>query len=204
MKKLLHVGCGVATLEKLPQGFNDGNWQEVRFDIDDAPEIGADILGTITDMSGVEDAHVDALYSSHNIEHVYYHQVLDVLKEFRRVTKPDGFCVITCPDMQTVAQYMADGKFDDPIYHSVSGPISALDIAYGHIASLRNGHEYMAHKMGFSLKLLGEFLGRAGFPKYLTKRRQDKHDLWAVAFNYDVSYEEAQQVFEAHTGVLLG
>jgi predicted SAM-dependent methyltransferase len=203
MKKLLHVGCGTAKLEKLPKGFNDGNWQEVRFDIDDSPAIAADILGTITDMNNVEDASVDALYSSHNIEHVYYHQVLDVLKEFKRVTKPNGFCVITCPDMQTIAKFMAEGKFDEPLYHSPSGPISPLDIAYGHIKSIEHGHEYMAHKMGLSHKLLGDFLQKAGFAKYLTKRRAHKYDLWAVAFNYDLEYPEAREIFEAYTGVSL-
>ena len=175
----------------------------MRFDIDDDPKIAADVLGTITDMSAVEDASVDALYSSYNIEHVYHHQVLGVLKEFKRVTKPGGFCVITCPDMQTVAQYMAEGKFDDPIYTSPSGPITPINIAYGHIDSLRQGHEYMAHKMGFSMALLGKFLGQAGFVKYVTKRRPNRQDLWAVAFNYDLEYPEAKEIFEAYTGVAL-
>jgi predicted SAM-dependent methyltransferase len=38
---------------------------------------------------------MDALYSSHNIEHVFAHEVVPTLKEFRRVLKPDGFVVIT-------------------------------------------------------------------------------------------------------------
>jgi hypothetical protein len=75
---MLHVGCGSATLAKLPPGFRDGSWSEVRLDIN--PAVKPDIIGTITDMPDVPSGSMDAVYSSHNIEHVYTH---DVIKRFR-------------------------------------------------------------------------------------------------------------------------
>jgi hypothetical protein len=45
--------------------------------------LNPDIVGTMTDMSAVADASVDALFSSHNIEHLYPHEVPVALAEFR-------------------------------------------------------------------------------------------------------------------------
>jgi len=44
-------------------------WKEIRLDID--PANAPDILGTMLDMPAVADGSVDAIYSSHNIEHLY-------------------------------------------------------------------------------------------------------------------------------------
>jgi SAM-dependent methyltransferase len=136
-KRVLHVGCGSATLAKLPPGFKDGGWSEVRLDIN--PAVKPDIIGTITNMADVPSGSMDAVYSSHNIEHVYAHEVIQALQEFRRVLKEDGFAVITCPDLQEVAARMADGRLFDPLYVSPAGPIAPIDIVYGHRASIARG-----------------------------------------------------------------
>ena len=72
MKTFLHVGCGHENKSKL-KGFNNDNWKEIRFDIN--KEVNPDIEGTLLDMNQVPDKSVDAIYSSHNIEHVYSHQM---------------------------------------------------------------------------------------------------------------------------------
>ena len=59
------------------------------------------------DMAAVQSESMDALYSAHNIEHVYAHEVPVVLTEFLRVLKPTGYLVITCPDLQTVCALVA-------------------------------------------------------------------------------------------------
>jgi ubiquinone/menaquinone biosynthesis C-methylase UbiE len=178
MKSVLHVGCGAATIEKMTDGFKTGDWKEVRFDIN--PAVRPDIVGTITDMKAVGDNSVDALYSSHNIEHVYAHEVQAVLKEFLRVLKPDGFAVITCPDIESVAAHVAAGKLTDPLYNSPSGPISALDILYGHSAAIARGETYMAHRTAFTKATLGSNLTDAGFSVVGTRQRSHAFDLWAV------------------------
>lgn len=86
-------------------GFQSAQWRELRFDID--PAVAPDILGIMTDMSALGDASVDAIFSSHNIEHLYPHEVPVALKEFIRVLKPDGFAVMTCPDLLSTAEMIA-------------------------------------------------------------------------------------------------
>lgn len=179
-KTILHVGPGHRNNgAKLPAAFLGSDWQEIRLDIDPANE--PDIVGSMLDMALVADASVDAIYSAHNIEHVYAHEVPQVLKEFLRVLKPDGFLVVTCPDLQTVCQLVAEDKLNDAAYTSQAGPITPLDILYGHGAALAAGHLYMAHKTGFTLKTLTQALHATGFATSAGKRRLRGLDLWVVA-----------------------
>ncbi len=80
MKTFLHVGCGPKRKDRTTPGFNTPEWTELRLDIDES--VSLDIVGTMTDMSQVSDASVDALFSSHNIEHLYPHEVPKALTEF--------------------------------------------------------------------------------------------------------------------------
>lgn len=179
-KTILHVGPGHRNNgAKLPPAFQGSDWKEIRLDIDPANE--PDIVGSMLNMAAVADASVDAIYSAHNIEHVYAHEVPQVLKEFLRVLKPDGFLVVTCPDLQTVCQLVAEDKLGDAAYTSQAGPITPLDILYGHGAALAAGHLYMAHKCGFTLKTLTQALHAAGFATSAGKRRLRGLDLWVVA-----------------------
>ncbi len=68
-----------------------------------------DVLGTMTNMSAVATGSVDAVVSSHNIEHLYPHEVPLALAEFVRVLKPDGRVLITCPDMQPASKTAMSG-----------------------------------------------------------------------------------------------
>src|SRR3990167_8358112 len=130
MKQFLHVGCGPKHKDRTTAGFNNPDWHELRLDIDES--VNPDIVGTMTDMSAVADASVDAVFPSHNIEHLYPHEVPVALAEFKRVLREDGFVVITCPDLQSVCALIAEDKLTEPAYTSPAGPIAPLDILYGH------------------------------------------------------------------------
>lgn len=67
MKIFLHVGCGPKRKDRTTTGFNIPEWHEQRLDIDES--VNPDIVGTMTDMSAVASESVDAIFSSHNIEH---------------------------------------------------------------------------------------------------------------------------------------
>ena len=84
------------------------------------------------DMSAIGSASVDAVYSSHNLEHVFPHEVDTVLREFRRVLRPEGICVVTVPDLQAVRALIAQDKLEDVAYISGGGSITPLDIVYEH------------------------------------------------------------------------
>jgi cyclopropane fatty-acyl-phospholipid synthase-like methyltransferase len=160
-KKLLHVGCGPYRAEALPPELRTEEWQEIRLDID--PNVNPDILGTITDLSAVEDNSVDAVYSSHNLEHIYDYEVPTALAEFKRVLKKGGLTWLVVPDMQIAAEWVVKGDIDDqPLYISPGGPVKALWMFYG-IGTSIPGIPYMAHKTGFTASSLQNQLTKAGF-----------------------------------------
>src|SRR5882724_3187896 len=108
MPTFLHVGCGHAGKAQTTKGFDTLDWREVRLDID--PAVRPDIVGSMTDMAAVPDGAMDAVFSSHNIEHLYPFETPVALAEFLRVMRPDGFAVITCPDLRSVAALVVEDK----------------------------------------------------------------------------------------------
>ena len=197
MKTLLHVGCGPKHKDETTLAFNSSSWKELRLDID--PSVQPDLLGTMTDMRSVESGSVDAVFSSHNIEHLYPHEVPVALAEFLRVLKPDGFVVITCPDLQSVCALVAEDKLTDAAYTSPAGPIAPLDILYGHRPPMARGNLYMAHRCGFTQKVLASTLQSAGFAKCGSmKRGAPYYDLWITATKSDLPDEQVRELATAH------
>ncbi len=177
---VLHVGCGAPSAGKLPaEFFGDGEWREVRLDIDAA--VAPDIVASITDMAPVRSASFDAVWSSHNLEHLYPHEVALALAEFRRVLKPGGVAYMTMPDLQQVAELVARDGLCDMAYISPAGPVTPLDMLYGHGASLAAGNSFMGHRTGFTARSLEAALLAAGFGSARVVR--DGHfALWAAAY----------------------
>ena len=197
MKKFLHVGCGPKHKDRTTGGFNTSSWTELRLDID--PAVQPDIIGTMTDMSAVASASVDAVFSSHNIEHLYPHEVPLALAEFKRVLLPTGFVVITCPDLQSVCALVAQDKLTEPAYVSPAGPIAPLDILYGHRPAMARGNLYMAHRCGFTQKVLTSTLQASGFATVAARRReQPNFDLWALATVAPMTEAELRQLAAEH------
>ncbi len=177
---MLHVGCGVYETEKLPLMFRHSGWREIRLDID--PKVDPDVVASITDMQVISDATVDAVYSSHNVEHLFPHEVPLALREMNRVLKPNGFAFIKLPDLQEVARFIADGKLEDALYMSPVGAIAPLDILYGHRPSLARGNTFMAHRTGFTGTTLAAALIAAGFASVMVQRDVPNFALTAIAF----------------------
>lgn len=177
-KIVLHVGCGTYHASKLHPLFRGGDWQEIRLDIN--PDVRPDIIGSITNMHTVASESVDAVWSAHNLEHVFPHEVPVVLREFLRVLKPGGFALVNVPDIQAAAEYIAQGNLEGPLYESPNGPISAIDILYGHRPALESGGFYMAHKTGFTADSIEKRFVEVGFEK-VTVRKTD-FNLWAMGY----------------------
>jgi len=197
MKQFLHVGCGPKHKDRTTAGFNNPDWHELRLDIDES--VNPDIVGTMTDMSAVADASVDAVFSSHNIEHLYPHEVPVALAEFKRVLREDGFVVITCPDLQSVCALIAEDKLTEPAYTSPAGPIAPLDILYGHRPPMARGNLYMAHRCGFTQKVLTGTLQAAGFAAVAGMRRGHPcYDLYALATKAAMDEADLRALAAAH------
>lgn len=175
---LLHIGCGRETIDSLPAGFHEG-FREIRVDLD--PDARPDLVSSFTDLSGIPDASVDAIFSSHTIEHLYWFEVPQALAECRRVLRPDGLLVTTCPDLQAAAAMIADDRIDEVAYQSAAGPITPFDIVYSYRPYVQMAPQTMSHKCGFTLRTLSEAVRDAGFQSYIGHRRPLHFDLWLLA-----------------------
>jgi predicted SAM-dependent methyltransferase len=178
-KSLLHVGSGRPAPGRLHPLFRDEAWRELRLDID--PQVEPDIIGSITDMGMIESGAHDALFASHTIEHLHSHEVPAALQGFRRVLKADGFALIRTPDLAAIAEALLKHGPDHVAYVAPAGPITPLDMLFGHGRSLRLGRQHMAHHTGFTEERLGRLLLSAGFAEARTLTLPE-FDLWAAAF----------------------
>jgi SAM-dependent methyltransferase len=177
-KIVLNVGCGYASRHGLHPSFQNAEWRELRLDIN--PAVNPDVLCSMTDMHPIETGSVDAVWSSHNLEHLHRHEVPLALAEFKRVLRPGGEVLLTLPDLQRIAELVASDGLEDEAYASPAGPITPLDMIYGHTPSLARGNEYMAHRTGFTARTLRQLLFEAGFVGVVLQR--DGFSLWARAF----------------------
>lgn len=196
MKTFLHVGCGPNRKQHTTRSFAGEDWREVRVDID--PGASPDVVASMTDMTALADESADAIFSAHNIEHLYPHEVPVALKEFLRVLKPEGFLVLTCPDLKSVAELIAQDKLTEPAYHSSAGPITPLDILYGHRPAMAAGNLFMAHRCGFTEKVLTATLLEAGFLSVAAAARPTDFDLWAIAGKAALSGEALLAIAHDH------
>lgn len=176
---VLHVGCGPPNPENLDDRFRSPEWRELRLDID--PRMRPDIVDDIVEMASVPSESVDAVWSSHNIEHVFAYQVPRVFGEFFRVLRPGGFALVTTPDLQRAAERIASGKLEEPLYVADAGPVTPLDMVYGHGREISRGFEEMAHRTGFTARTLERKLCDAGFAAVRVRREPGDRALWAEA-----------------------
>jgi predicted SAM-dependent methyltransferase len=178
VKIVLNVGCGHPGGSGVHPSLRGPEWREMRLDID--PAVNPDILCSMTDMYPVTTGSIDAIWCSHNLEHLHRHEVPTALSEFMRVLQAGGQLLLTLPDLQSIAELVASDGLEDEAYRSPSGPITPLDMIYGHTASMAHGHYYMAHKTGFTARTLGQLLINAGFTD--VKLHREGFALWARAY----------------------
>jgi len=151
-KTVLNVGFGGIAIKDLlyTEVFED--MREISLDIDN--KFNPDILADVTDISHIPNNYVDCAYTSHMIEHIDYFKVPSVISELLRVCKPDGYVRILTPNLQVIGEKIASGDLLDVVYESAGGPISPIDIIYGHRHSVhKNRVDFMIHRTGFSKKV---------------------------------------------------
>lgn len=146
--RVLHVGCGGAPL---PDWIHATS--EVRFDIDPAHK--PDIVGDMQTLDGVDDDSFDAVYTSHSLEHLTIGGARKCLRSIRRVLKSGGQLAVIVPDLEGVKPTL------DVLYEAPAGPITGLDMIYGHHAMVE-GNRHMAHRCGFVKESLADEMESAG------------------------------------------
>ncbi|MBQ0820773.1 class I SAM-dependent methyltransferase [Microvirga sp. HBU67558] len=88
MPRFLHVGCGRKRKHQTVRALADSAWDEVTLDIDES--VRPDIVDKLPQLSQVASDSFDAVYSAHNIEHLYPHDVPVALEAMRRVLSHSG------------------------------------------------------------------------------------------------------------------
>jgi hypothetical protein len=108
--------------------------------------------------------------------------------------------VVTCPDLQSVCKLVAEDMLTEPAYASPAGPIAPLDILYGHRPSMARGNLYMAHRCGFTQRVLDGTLRSCGFQAVATTARGHApyFDLFALASKSARSEEQMRQMAVLH------
>lgn len=94
------------------------------------------------------DNSVEAIYSSHSLEHISKHQVPGTLREWKRVLMPGGELELLVPDLEWCIRHW--------LSHQTTG--WELDIIFGHQA-----HDGEYHKTGFNKLILARYLLDAKF-----------------------------------------
>ena len=156
MSLLLHVGCGHERGVPVAQ-FQD--WEQIRVDID--PTVGPDVVDDIRELSQFGNESADAVYSSHNLEHLSELEVPLALSSFCRVLRPGGIAFIMVPDFRLACEWVSKGKGEDVIYNSPAGPITPVDMIFGYRPWSAN--EWQRHRTGFTVSSLRTRMFSAGF-----------------------------------------
>jgi predicted SAM-dependent methyltransferase len=186
-KLVLNAGSGPQSLRKRYAFFNPKNWREVRMDLD--PGVGPDLVGSMTNMRAhFSAANFDAVWSSHSLEHLHTHEIPLALAEFHRILRDDGFALISCPDLEAVMTLFLNHGSDHVVYQSPAGPITPMDMMFGHTTSIASGNLHMAHHSGLTADRLGDLMLAAGFAEAITKRQN--FDLWAVGLTANVDVDD--------------
>lgn len=154
-RRVLHAGCGRRELDR--DIFPD--CIETRLDID--PECYPDMVGSMANLDIIGDGEFDAVYTSHALEHLNTHDAAQALREFQRILRPGGFALVIVPDLEGVK------PTSEIVYESAGGPITGLDMIYGH--NVRSS-PWMQHRCGFIKSTLERALADAGFIRHVVNR----------------------------------
>jgi hypothetical protein len=186
-RRVLNVG-GQSHGIQLPPPYS--TFEHVLLDLD--PTVGADIVLDVRELTSLEPQQFEAVYCSHNLERVRQHEVPVVLAGFRHVLKPGGLAHIIVPDLQELmlACVQQGIDLDGLLYESPMGPITPLDVLYGHGGMMaQSGQDFYAHRTGFSRRTLANLVEASGFSPMFCQ--QGNLELNLITFNGDPDPELA-------------
>lgn len=118
----------------------------------------ADIRADMRDIP-LPDASVDEIYSSHALEHMSKHDIVPILKEWKRLLKVGGVAVIEVPDLRWCCENWLYRLSND--WH--------MDTIFGQQTT---PGEF--HKTGFTPDIMAGYLREAGLT-LLAQRTVDSH-----------------------------
>ncbi len=108
---------------------------------------------------------MDAVYSSHVLEHLYRDEALELLKECERVLKKGGICRIVVPDFRGMAEkYVASEMRSDEFMNLLNmRPLTRPKTGFLKRFYYFLKHDPHFHKCVYDVRALIEILQEAGF-----------------------------------------
>lgn len=116
-------------------------------------------------LTSIQDESVDEILTVHMLEHISPYEVYSLLKEWRRVLKPNGKLVIEVPDMQAMCKEFTSGNLGTR-YHM-------LNCIYG--TGDWGKPSYTPHVWGWEYEMLLIHLFKSGFRHIERKPAQFPH-----------------------------
>lgn len=170
----LHLGCG----KRFIPGF-------IHIDLADYSHI--DYRHNVQDLSFLQDNYADLIYASHVIEYFDQIETVEVLKEWRRVLKPEGVLRLAVPDFEALIQVYQ--KYKD--LSLIIGPL------YGRM-EVEGQDGLIYHKTVYDFPSLKKILEVCGFSQI---QRYD----WRKTIHKD--YDDYSQAYIPHmdkeNGILI-
>lgn len=116
--------------------------------VDARPLPGIDLVADVSKLP-LPDNHADKIIASDIVEHFQRSRTVDVLKEWHRVLKPGGTCIVKTPNLRTICERYIAGEIPAE---------EASRLLYG-------GQEYPGnfHHAGFDVGLFSALATQAGF-----------------------------------------
>lgn len=145
--KRLNLGCG----DKILDGYINVDVAESR------RGQKPDVLCDLHRLSPFEDDSVDEILSVHVVEHFWRWEVVDILKEWRRVLKPGGAMILECPNLLSACQELL--KNPDIATGPGKEGQRSMWVFYGDPAWK---DPLMFHRWGYSPRSLAQVMFEAG------------------------------------------
>ena len=137
----LHLGCGKRNFQ---------GW--VNVDLADFPHVH--YKSSVDDLSMFEDRIADIIYSSHTLEYFDRDEAFDVLREWRRVLKPEGILRIAVPNVKALIK----------VYERTGHISNILGPMYGKmIISTHTKAQNIYHKTIYDFASLSKLLTSVGY-----------------------------------------
>lgn len=119
--------------------------------------------------------------------------------------QPDHFCP-NVDQLDSIGQeifvcaLLAEDKLVEAAYNAPAGPITPLDILYGHRPQMARGNLFMAHRCGFTQKVVDGTLRSCGFQTVasMARGRARYFDLWALASKSARTEDEMRALVGEH------
>ncbi len=175
-KIVVSLGWKSAVKGTLSRHFPLDAWEEVRIDRDSAA--APDLVSDLHSIAQIADDSVDGVWINHLLQRLSFPEAASVLKEAVRMLKEGGELLVSVPDMQLAANYLARAEGEAEIFRSPAGVITAVDIMYGFQRIIEAGDTTRIHKSGYTAESLGYFVRQAGLCNLHVQRHP--HDLVAL------------------------